>query len=704
MRFEAFAKWLGPRPRERLLWGGSILLLSCLFVTLLSFSYVKRERYFYSWDWANYQNMASAETAAFRASPVWAVRDVMSTLGNDYNRMFTVPLVPFLYVFGDSRVVFITSMALIYLLPFALVLGAIATKLIPSNPHKVFWSTALLSLLIPTIWVPTLRGWPDVGAAFLIALALWVHLEDKLLGRTARILLIGFLAVAAMLFRRQYAYDAVALYGALGLQALALFAGELKRNVAVAFRQLLDDIVYIGTAGVVSLVTLVLVGWPFLFHVLAHNYLALYSSYEESIRSVVHGYLMDFGWGVCALAALGFVAGLATGVLSYAPAILLVFFGGISLLEWVFVVRQGGFHYTLHFAAIAVLGVASLGWFILKQDHRWVRIAGLVTLTLFVILNFVNGLAPARWITNDRLQPVFARNYPPLVRKDYDDFARLIAYLRKGTQGEPTYIVASSLVLNPDLVKNGERELYGDRGTLLHIVDSPDIDSRDFYPLEPLLKSDYVVLATPFQGSNVQKVVDSVYDAFVDHWKISNDFVRLPVRLPLANGVVVSVYRRVHTTSPATALKTILKIQNMVGEIPGGQAGWDILGQLPQSTVTWEGVNNYSIKTILFGAGKSDTTSFLYPEALPAHARVEETLVFAEDQCSGVLLHLSVVNWQGKVTDVADTDRTPGETPEFESPTFMTKPREDLLLSVTDQGDPRGVCALKINGLKVLGK
>lgn len=709
MKSEVPAQWLGPRPRERLLWGGGMLLLSCVFVILISYFYVRAEHYFYSWDWANYQNMASAETAAFRASPVWAVHAVMSTLAEDYNRIFTVPLVPILAVFGDSRVVFITSMTLVYLLPFALVLGAIATKLIPLPPRKVFWSTALLTLLIPTIWAPTLRGWPDVGAAFLIALALWVHLEDRLLSRTVRILLIGFLAVAAMLFRRQYAYDAVALYGALGLQALALFAVELKKNAAVAFRQLFDNIVYIGLAGVVSLFTLVLIGWPFLFHVLGHDYLALYSSYEQPLHLVVHDYLMNYGWGVCVLAVVGFAAGLAARVLSFAPAVLLLFFGGISFLEWVLVVRQGGFHYTLHFAAVVVLGTASLGWVIWSQCARRTRVALLGAMGLFLLLNFVNGLAPARWITNGRLQPVFAINYPPLVRKDYDAVARLIAYLRKATRSEPTYIVASNLVLNPDLVKNAERALYGYGKTSLQIVKSPEIDSRDFYPLEPLLKSDYVVLATPFQHHmpvKDQRVVESVYDAFVGNWAISKDFVRLPAQFPLENGVVVNIYRRTRDTSPATALQTLLRIQSLVGQRPGGQAAWLMLGQFPQSTVRQTGDHAYSVETLLFGGRDSDTTSFAYVEAPPEQARVAGKLIFRDDRCKGVKLHLATINRQGALTDVADGVLHPGDATEFDFSSFSTQQAEDLLLSISsaNQGDPNSYCELRIDHLKVAGE
>ena len=708
MSSEVFTKWLGPKPRERLLWGGGLLLLLCIFVILLPYFYVRAEHTFHSNDPAHYQDLASAETADFRASPVWAVDSLMASLADQYNRIFTVPLVPLMVVFGDSRVVFITGLALLYLLPFALVLGAIGSKLFPLQPRKAFCFTALLTLLVPTIWMHLLRGWPDVGAAFVIGLAIWVHLDDRFLGRTAKIVLVGLLVVAAMLFREQYAYDALAVYGAIGLQIIFQFAWQVKKDRAGAVRQFLDDIVYIGLAGILSLVALGLVGWPCLFRVLAHNYQALYSSYSEPLGAVLSSYPFEYGWGVLLLAILGYVAGLSTGLLASAATIFLLLFGGISFLEWVVVVRYTGPLYALHFALVVVPGIASLCWVIWSRTARQLRALMFAVIVLFLLFNLVNSLAPVRWITNERIQRVFAMHFPPSVRRDYHAVSRLIAYLRDVTRGEPIYIVASSGVLNPSLVKNAELTLYGSRGSVLHIVDSPEIDSRDFYPLEPLLKTDYVVLAIPFQHQlpvHDQEVVKTVYDAFTENRAIAGDFARLPTQFTLENGVVVSIYRRIRTTSPETALLTLLKIQNMIGQTPRGQAGWLILGQLPQSTVNWEGTNTYDIKTLLFGAGDSDATSFAYPEALPAQAKVSGTVAFEDDGCSGVTLHFATLNRQGAVTDVANIVRRPGDAPQFDSSPFRTQGAVDLLLTISRADpDPTGSCAVRIDHLNVLGK
>jgi hypothetical protein len=87
-------------------------------------------------------------------------------------------LAPFIFFFGDSRIVYIVSNALVYIVPFSLVMGVLATKIIPVHSHIVFWSTTFLTLLIPPTWISTLRGYPDIGAAVLIGLAILFYLKD----------------------------------------------------------------------------------------------------------------------------------------------------------------------------------------------------------------------------------------------------------------------------------------------------------------------------------------------------------------------------------------------------------------------------------------------------------------------------------------------------------------------------------------------
>ena len=136
---------------------GFLLFLLVLVTVAVTSIYVSREHTFYWWDYAGY-NTATVNTAnLFRDSPDQAWRGVIESLSKEKNLLISLPLVPFILLFGESRLSYILSVSLMYVLPLRLLLGAISAKLIPVYPRRVFWSTVLLSLLIPMSWIPTLR-------------------------------------------------------------------------------------------------------------------------------------------------------------------------------------------------------------------------------------------------------------------------------------------------------------------------------------------------------------------------------------------------------------------------------------------------------------------------------------------------------------------------------------------------------------------
>jgi hypothetical protein len=64
----------------------------------------------------------------------------------------------------------------------------------------------------------------------------------------------------------------------------------------------------------------------------------------------------------------------------------------------------------------------------------------------------------------------------------------------------------------------------------LNILYTPVTDSGDYYPLENLLKAQYVVVATPFQHhlrTEEQDVVKVGVDIFAQNWEFARDFTRL---------------------------------------------------------------------------------------------------------------------------------------------------------------------------------
>src|SRR5687768_2001519 len=157
------------------------LLLSALIAVALLFAYIytRSERFFYFWDYYGYQDKAVQTVNAFRQSVVEGMRHIAVTFRQDYNHLFALPFVPLGPTVGLSRRIYIVATTFVYLVPYTLAMGAVATQLLTTLPtRRVFWSVAFLSLLIPPVWFATLRGYPDIGAAALLGFGLSLYLRD----------------------------------------------------------------------------------------------------------------------------------------------------------------------------------------------------------------------------------------------------------------------------------------------------------------------------------------------------------------------------------------------------------------------------------------------------------------------------------------------------------------------------------------------
>lgn len=712
--------------RQRLLINGGLFVLLVLVVITITYIYVSSEHTFYWWDYTAYQYLTIKKAIDFRESPIKALYAAWKSTAADYSDIPTLLLVPFILTFGDSRLVYILSIALVYLLPFALVLGAIAAKLIPTYPRAVFWSTALLTLLTPVVWAPTLRGYVDAGAALLIALAILVYLQDLQLKHRWQIALIGFFMGAAILFRRHYIYDGIAFFGAIALQTLMTYSTQMRQHSPEAWRNLFKSSVRIGWTVAVSLITLALLGLYFISRVVTTNFSQLYTSFEVPLGESLWYYGTSYGWIACMVAGLGFAAGIRTRVLTRPIATFIVLFGSFSLMQWVLKVKQLAVHYNLHFTPLVVLGLVAFGWTAWLTLRRRTRTLVLSASGIYLIFNAVIGLASVDVLNNTPLRPtrfgitqapdivgtklseIFSANYPPLKRADYDEVARLVSYLRSvSSDKEPIYTAAASGLLNYSLLANADLTLHHKNDEKLEILAVPDIDTRDIYPLEGLLKAQYVVVATPLQYNvrpEEQEVVKVVVDAFNQNWEIAQDFTRLPVQFALAKGTVVNVYKRSRSTSLETAVRTLGAMHSYLGARPGGQLNWISLSEVPGYEIYRRPVRNIYV---LRKASKHEAraTSFLYIATLPEQVRITGKLTYTDNSCTGTSLRLDTINEQGKVIDSTKLVHYYTDPPNFTLP-LQTQNAAYLLFNISvayDKNDATNHCSVRIEPLSVEG-
>ena len=713
-------------PRKFLIDGFFLFLLILATVAVTSI-YVSSEHTFYWWDYAGY-NTATVNTAnLFRDSPNQAWRGVIESLSKEKNLLISLPLVPFILLFGESRLSYVLSVSLIYVLPFRLLLGAISAKLIPVYPRLVFWSTVLLSLLIPMSWIPTLRGYLDTGGCVFIALAILVYLQDVKLKSWWRIPLIGFSLAVAVLFRRHFAYSAIAFLGAATLQAFIEFIILIRRKktalpfpqkqdtaMPFPYRYLLESGVKLGLIAATSLTVLMLVAGDFTRSAVTVDYRNLYAAWSLPVSDILTCYASFYGLGTWLLVAIGFSAGILTGVLVSEAAIFVALFGILSLVEWLLVLRYGYLHYTIHVTPIALLGLSAFFWTTWLTLKGKIRYLMLGTAGLYLVVNATVGLIPVKV----DLSRLFVANFPPLVRSDYGEVVKLVEFLRKiAPNEEPIYIVGASNSFNANILRQANRKLNPPSGWWkLNTIGRPQIDSRDTYPLPELLMSQYAVVAVPFQQvllsdeqvlrSHEQDVVKVVYDAFTQNWEISQDFQELPEQFQLENGVTVTVYQRIRPTAIATAVKTLDAMQKQIGEKPGTQLDWISLNQSIYTSANYsvsrESDNQYQIVTHPIKNSQKLDTSFLYLGSISDKPQVTGKLNLPNKQCPGVFLRLTLWNKQGKLIDSAAQNYTQASPSDLN---LLVKGKNPiyLLLEVlsSEKQDLTKQCKLEINNLVV---
>lgn len=817
-----------PRPRRRVEVHRKIrvnaifLALLALIIVIITSLYISSERNFHWWvDWY-YPTIRIAE--AFRDSPPEAIQLVQQTLVQERNRLYVLPLVPFILLFGSSRLVYEISLALVYLLPLPLVMGAIATQLIPAHKQTVFWSTALLTLLIPVNWIPTFMGIPDTGGAVLIGLAAFIYLQDVRLKQWWRVPLIGLLIGLSVLLRRHFVYGGAALLGAVALQGLMFFAAEVrkvprkdttlshgvtqtiaasfgaaslalarrgafaskrfrrnqelversreanlprqrsmpvtarsaglsadslslrvKRNTSlrdsfgfvvlgantnpIAWRNLLLLGVQLGAISATALATLYLVAPQFTYAALTVNYRTFYKSWSLPFYDIANLYANFYGWATWLMVGIGFLWVILTRSVPLPAVRFMGFFGVLSLIAWLVVLRYANVFYALHITPIVVIGLVAFIWTIWIKLRGKVRAIALSAIGCYLVSNLVFGLAPIGKF-DSFFRPLFALNIPPLVRTDYDEVGRLVKYLLElAPNEEPIFVVGyQRLQLDSSVIKIAELILYERDRRTLNVLPTPKVDSRDEYPIEPLLQAQYVVVPNPlprYPGDATKvpaigewlpdqevDVVNVVFDAFTQNWEFAQDFKRLPVNFTLEKGAVVNIYKRIRPTSLSTAVRTLHAMQQRIGERPGSQMDWIILSKpLKNYSVSHHQHNTYRLvaedeqqdsASTSPDRTKNPASSFLYLGSLPEKAEVTGAITYLDKPCVSSSLRLTMFNSEGQIISSTAAKYSPQDSSNFRVP-ISGKNSAYLLLDVLtyDKNDAVNFCTLEITSLAV---
>jgi hypothetical protein len=691
-----------PRRTAILAHAGALAAAFSLAVTLVS-TYVSEEAAWYVWDQAVFQDLAERTFQAFRHSTAEGRRVLAEAAAEDYNAFFALPLLPFFAALGRTRLAFELGLALAYVVPLALATGAVGTRLLRGPPAVAFWWTAAVSLFTPMTWVPGLRGYPDAGAALLVTLAVWAALGDPRLRRIPTVLAVGLALSAAVVFRRHFLFGASALMASLVVDAV-WEALRLKRGARAALAGAGETVLRAVLASLLGLLAAAVLAKPAVARLLSRDFYDLYTSYLNSPAVVVQWFVPPYGWLGLAGALAGYVLAWRTGTFEPRAARLLLIFGALSALQWIAVVRQIGEQYTLHFTLTVVVGLSALGWTLWQRAHG-VRRALVACAAAYLAVNLYAGVSSSKTASDPvPLRDFLAANWAPLVRDE--GVGPLVDALRRlALHHEAIAVVASSLTMSGDLLRNADRSRYNIDRSALDFVRIATVDSRDPYPLEPLVRAQLVVHVTPLQlhlARAEQEQLAAVHDLFAEGAGLAADFRAVAKPFPLDDGVRAVVFRRERPTAFDAGLRTLRYLQARVPRPSAAQAPWVVVsGRFP---VWVENVPGRGPSLVWHPVSTGDPAEpvAVYLPAPPDHVRASGNLTFVDGRCPGVRAVFSFRAAGGGARDVAVVARRPGEDGRFTA--VFDRPRgADLLLRLRPRDDGASIdhCLVKIESLDV---
>jgi hypothetical protein len=581
----------------------AVIVALALAVGALAYAYMSQESFVYFWDYAGFHGIAVEFANALMADPRAGATMFVDALAGEYNLIFALPLLPVSALTDGSRLAYVVALAVLFLVPFALVAGVVCRRAFPRLGRTAQWTGTLLAIAVPPVWMTVMRGYPDVlGAAVLLA-GLAVLLGDVRLERWSTVLWTAFAVAAAVAIRRHLAYASLAVLGTAAMMIALHWIDTLR---VYGMPAVLDDarggrLLRATALPLAALGFLMALNPFFVGMALQSDYGSLYASYQLPPAELLKAFSHLTGRLFLAMAAFGVIGGLVRERLRCTPMTALSLFGMMWLVLWFGLARQNGAHHVIvAVPLVAIAGVLQVADLLRARARpTWVQL-WLASALICAGAGAIVVYGPWTSLYSAVQQPtmLFSDYLGPLMRGDFNELRQLIGALREGPQ--PTLVGASNGILNFDLVYRAETQLFGKQEPKrLSVLQSPQIDSRDPLPVEDLLRSGQVVVAMPFQyhltSRSEQDVVRVVIDAMTRDWPIGHDFVRGARTFHLDGGTEAAVYRRVAPTSIEVALDTFRRVREEVGPPPERfRDAWHWNGdQLFGTTATPEGARNF---------------------------------------------------------------------------------------------------------------
>jgi len=157
-----------------------IFFISLIFINIFSIFYISYEKYIYFWDYATYWDYFYFLGNSIQNDPYNAIKHIFISISkDDYNYLPVVFLMPFYFIFGDSRLSYILALGNTFLLPSIMIMTFVVENIIKSYRKEikttVFYLNFATILLYWPLWTPLLRGYVGIVGLIIIGIIILIN-------------------------------------------------------------------------------------------------------------------------------------------------------------------------------------------------------------------------------------------------------------------------------------------------------------------------------------------------------------------------------------------------------------------------------------------------------------------------------------------------------------------------------------------------
>jgi hypothetical protein len=527
--------------------------------------FIKQERYIYNWDMLAYWDPYLEIGRSLLVSPLGTIKSILLTVRySDYNDLPVVPLIPFYYIFGETRLGYILAISNMYLLPSILILTYVSDRIISSYRQGVdltVFSLIFITILIfGPLWIPTLRGYPDILGIIFIGLVLLIYIGTPLEKQNFVLLIITAVFLFIMgINRRYYNFWVEGFFVAAFLERFfSILLGGTKN-----YKEYFNLIKNLFIIAVICMVLYFVFSGLMVKRQLTTDWAEIYGAYQQSSSWLKRclEFPEHFGLLYSALAIAGLVISIRIKRIRHF-AIFLTLQTLITMIAFTRVQSFDFHQYLLICPAFLIFTAVFLDRTVSFLRVPFPRPVFIVLYLVFIVSMFAYSLVPNFSVPGRIVFLYPTELYKPLVRDDLKEIDRLLEYIERLSADKPGasfYLLSSSALWNSSILQTAVKEKFKDPDTMPRINTTSDVDKRDGFPLQ-FFTSRYVIIAEPPQyhlNKKNQHIITIPSEKILGKDGVGLNYKELPESFALDKNIKLRMYERAKPPDYASIRSTL---------------------------------------------------------------------------------------------------------------------------------------------------